>query len=248
MEHSGGSVVTPTNDAHAERAASMPTPLFSLLLAALSVGAAFLFALSLARQRRAAAREARRRQEAQARAQAADLHRRTLDAVTDGRLRLCEAHEVAALLQGERLWSLPLLDAPDVSRFRTQLRDVAARRGFTPPRLDDLCSCVTEAAANAVRHCGGGVAQVWATDDGLTILVSDCGKGIAPSALFGEGEEGGGLGFRLMLAMADALALCTNAEGTQLVLTVCNHPAAELKREAVEEETTGEEGEMVWAA
>lgn len=218
----------------------MSTLFLSLLLAALALGTAG--GLSLARQRRAAASAARQR-ESQARA--ADLHRRTLHAVTDGRLRLCEAHEVAALLQGERLWSLPLLDAADVSRFRAQLRDVAARRGFAPPRLDDLCSCVTEAAANAVRHCGGGVAQVWATEGGLTILVSDCGQGIAPAALFGEGE--GGLGFRLMLAMADTLTLCTNAEGTQLVLTVCNHPAAELKREAVEEETTGEEGEMVWA-
>jgi len=220
----------------------MPTTLLSLLLALLGLGASYALALSRARQRRTAAKEDGQQHEAQALA----LHRRTLDAATGGRLRLCESHEVTALLQGERLWSLPLLDAADVSRFRTHLRDVAANRGFVSPRLDDLCFCVTEAAANAVRHSGGGVAQVWATGDGLTILVSDCGKGIAPGALSGAVKDG--LGFRLMLAMADSLALCTNAEGTQLVLTIRHHPSAEVGEDAAEEERTEEEGAMAWAA
>lgn len=207
----------------------MPNPTFVLLIPAVSLCAVAGMAIAFLRARHAWAREAARRQEAQERA--LDFHRQTLRAVTGGRLRLCGPEEVPALLRGERLWSLPLLDPSDVSLFRQQLRALAARRGFSDGRLDDLCSCVSEAAANAVRHSQGGVAQVWAADEGFTILVSDCGAGLAPDALLGAGEErpgaGLGMGFRLMLALADTLALCTGAEGTQLVLTVCNRSAAE---------------------
>jgi len=211
----------------------MPNPTLVLLLPALSLAAALGMAIALLRQRRAHARESARQREAQARA--LDFHRKTLRAVTGGRLRLCEPEDVPALLRGERLWSLPLLEEADVSQFRRHLRAIAARRGFSDGRLDDLCSCVSEAAANAVRHSGGGVAQVWAADGGLTILVSDCGVGLAPDALLhpslgvGEDRPGGGLGmgFRLMLALADTLALCTGAEGTQIVLTVCDRSAAD---------------------
>ena len=210
----------------------MPNPTLALLVPALSLAAVTGMGIALLRARRAWARESARRQEAQARA--LEFHRQTLRAVTGGRLRLCEPADVPALLRGERLWSLPLLDPSDVSQFRRHLRAIAARRGFEDGRLDDLCSCVSEAAANAVRHGGGGVAQVWATEEGLMILVSDCGAGLAPDALLrssldvGEDRDDGlGMGFRLMLALADTVALSTGAEGTQLVLTVRSRGTAE---------------------
>lgn len=157
----------------------MPNPILLLLLTSLSLAAALATGLALRRARRAMALElARQREE---RVRALDFHRQTLRAVTGGRLRLCEPADVPPLLRGERLWSMPLLEPPDVSLFRHHLRTIAARRGFSDGRLDDLCSCVSEAAANAVRHCGGGVAQVWAADEGVTVLVSDCGAGLAPT-------------------------------------------------------------------
>jgi len=242
---------------HSPENAAMPDPILALLLPALSLAAVVGMGIVLLRQRRAHARELARRQEAEARA--LDFHRQTLRAVTGGRLCLCGPEDVPALLRGERLWSLPLLEALDVSQFRRHLRAIAARRGFEDGRLDDLCSCVSEAATNAVRHSGGGVAQVWAADGGLTILVSDCGAGLAPDALLrsflGAGEdrpgedqcgedrfgEGMGMGFRLMLALADTVALCTGAEGTQLVLTVRSRGAADRKanKEANEEAELG---------
>ncbi len=207
----------------------MPNPTLLLLVPALSLAAVAGMATALLRASRGWARESARRQEAQARA--LDFHRQTLRAVTGGRLRLCEPADVPALMRGERLWSLPLLEAADVSLFRQHLRAIAARRGFTDGRLDALCSCVSEAAGNAVRHSQGGIAQVWAADEGVTVLVSDCGVGLAPDALLGAGEgrpdEGLGMGFRLMLALADTVVLCTGAEGTQLVLTVRNRSAAD---------------------
>jgi len=235
----------------------MPSPL--LLLPALALGAALGTGVALRRARRAATAEAAR--SAAALARALDFHRQTLRSVTGGRLRLCEPADVPALLRGERLLSMPLLEAPDVSLFRRHLRTIAARRGFSDGRLDDLCSCVSEAAANAVRHSGGGVVQVWAADEGVTVLVSDCGAGLAPDALLGAGEGAPGdtlgLGFRLMLALADTVALSTGAEGTQLVLTVRSRGAAEGDAKGdgkgdvggdAEGESTGGAGLLEWAA
>lgn len=230
----------------------MPSPTLALLLPALSLAAVAGMTVALFRQRHAQAREAARRQEVQERV--LDFHRQTLRAVTGGRLRLCAPNDVPALLCGERLWSMPLLDPTDVSLFRQHLRAIAARRGFSAKRLDDLCSCVSEAAANAVRHSGGGVAQVWASDEGFSVLVSDCGTGLAPDALLHScldeertddgGEASLGMGFRLMLALADTLALCTGAEGTQLVLTVRNQSAADPEKPS----DAGEDGRLARAA
>ncbi len=208
-----------------------------LLLSTVTAGAAAM-ALTARRawQRRAWAVETARAADA-GRAER-DRHRQALGDVTGGRLRLCEPDEVQALLTGERLWTLPLLEPGDVSVFRRHLRALAARRGFAEARLDDLCGCVSEAAANAIRHSQGGVAQVWAEADGLTILVTDCGPGISAERLLGRVSEGAsesaasesaasereaeGLGFRLMLAMSDLLALSTGPNGTQLLLKVRN--------------------------
>ncbi len=232
----------------------MPNPIFILLVPALSLAAVAGMGLTLLRARRAWAQETALRQEAQARV--LEFHRQTLRAVTGGRLRLCGPEEVPALLRGERLSSLPLLDGADVSRFRRHLRALASQRGFEDGRLDDLCSCVSEAAANAVRHSGGGVAQVWAADEGFTVLVSDCGAGLAPDALLSScmgagGDQPGeslGMGFRLMLALADTLALCTGTEGTQLVLTVRNQSAADEAGNEQADNQTDEERRLERAA
>ena len=214
----------------------MPNQTLLVLVPALSLAAAAVMAALLLRARRHYARELTRCLEAQKRA--LDFHRQTLQAVTGGRLRLCEPADVPGLMRGERLWSLPLLDPSDISLFRQHLRVIAARRGFEDGRLDALCSCVSEAAGNAVRHSQGGIAQVWAADEGVTVLVSDCGAGLAPDALLGASrgrpEEGLGMGFRLMLALADRLVLCTGADGTQLVVTVRNRGMADGSDEQID--------------
>jgi len=147
------------------------------------------------------------------------FNRNTVRAVTGGRLILCEPDELHSLISGERLWTLPLLQDTDVSLFRTHLREIASRRGFSNPRMDDLCSCVTEAAANAVHHGHGGIAQVWGNSDGLAILVSDNGQGLSPNSLLTDSM---GMGFMMMLAMADQIALSTSAEGTEILLIIQN--------------------------
>lgn len=197
----------------------MPSSPLTLLVPAVSLCAATGMALALRRVRAVRAHAAARRRDAEVRALAD--HREALREATGGKLHLCGPEEITLLLRGERLWSLPLLEASDVAVFRRHLRQVAARRGLDDGRLNALCSCVSEAAAHAIRRSQGGVAQVWAADDGFRVLVSDCGRSLAPESLLLEATEGGtDMGFRLMLALADSLAVCTGVEGTQLVLTI----------------------------
>lgn len=204
----------------------MPFPLLSLLVPALGAPAAGL-GYAFARRRRAS--EARRWGER--RRQEQDDRREALSAATGGRLRLCEPEEIQAGLTGERVWSLPLLGPEDISRFRQGLREIAGRRGFPPDRLDDLCSCVSEAAGGALGRGQGGVAQVWASDEGFSVLVTDCGRGIAPEALlgltdgpegvfFGAGQGREPLAFQLLLALSDTVSLSTGEEGTQILLHI----------------------------
>ena len=205
----------------------MPVPLLSLLVPALGAPAAGL-GLACVRRRRAA--NGRRRDEHRRRER--DERREALRTATGGRLRWCEPDEVRAALTGERLWSLPLLGPEDVSRFRRDLREIAGGRGFAGDRLDALCSCVSEAAGGALGRGQGGVAQVWASEDGLSVLVTDCGRGITPESLLGlMGGTGtpsdavlergdGPLAFQILLALSDTVALSTGDEGTQLLLHV----------------------------
>ena len=196
--------------------------LFLILLPLFGLCAAGAALLHYVRRRRA--ESAQKQQEAER--QARDDRRAAARAATGGKLHLCEPDEIAGRLRGERLWSLPLLEASDVARFRRHLRQAAARRGLAGERLDDLCSCVSEAAARAIRHSGGGAAQVWAAEDGFLVLVSDCGAALEIDAWLNteagqeNGQEGDGLDLRLMLALADSVAVCTGADGTQLVLTI----------------------------
>jgi len=191
-------------------------PTLCLCALAAGLGSAFV------RQRRAWATETTRRAEVWQQEQC--LHRQIVRAVTGGRLWLCEPDDVQALLTGERLWTLPLLDTTDVSQFRCHLREIAVRRGLAPARVDDLCSCVSEVAGNAIRWGQGGVAQVWVEDGGFAVLVTDCGKGFRLDALLGLAGEGPAqfeaLGFQLLLALSDTLAFSTGADGTQLLLKI----------------------------
>lgn len=211
-------------------------PLLYFLLPTLSACAlAAGMGCAFRRQRRTWEREAAR-QEAAWR-QERERHRQTVQAVTGGRLRLCEPEEVAALLTGERVWTLPLLEAGDVFQFRRNLRQIAGQRGLSPARLDDLCSCVSEAAGSALERGQGGVAQVWAEDGGFAVLVTDCGGGLPPEALFES------LSFQLMLALCDTLALSTSAEGTQLLLKIRHQPAPP----SIQDEAIQDEAGLRWA-
>jgi anti-sigma regulatory factor (Ser/Thr protein kinase) len=134
-------------------------------------------------------------------------------------LRLVPAHAVP-LPEGS---PVNIQEPRDVGRVRRAAAVRAAEIGMEMARADDLSLAVGEAVSNVLKHAGNGTAHVWRNDHTVFVHVSDNGGGITaaniPKALTlgWSSEVSLGMGFTLMLEMADALWLATGSHGT----TVC---------------------------
>lgn len=166
------------------------------------------------------------------------FNRDVLLAVTGGKLRLMEPGEIppADLASGPALLTLSLREPKDATTLRHTLTQIGQKMGMNAERLGDLATAVTEAATNAIKHGNGGQAMVWAMLDSVTVQIQDHGTGIAPAHLARATLEQGfstrislGMGFHLMLQSTDALALCTNANGTIILLQVSTKPRQTLQ-------------------
>ena len=166
------------------------------------------------------------------------FNRDVLLAVTGGKLRLVESSEIppSNLASGPALLTLDLREPKDATSLRHRLTQIGESVGMNAERLGDLATATTEAATNAIKHGNGGQATVWATADSVTVQVEDHGTGITPAHLARATLEQGfstrvslGMGFHLMLQFTDALALCTDANGTIILLQVSNKPRQTLQ-------------------
>lgn len=150
-----------------------------------------------------------------------------MQAVTAGRLLLCEENEIYDLVSGKPIFEVRLSDAADIAMLRERLRGLCRDIGLTDLRADDLCLSASEAAANAVKHATGGTCRVWSEIDTASVMIEDCGTGIDASDLARATLEMGystktslGMGFHLMLDTADLLALSTSSSGTKVLVQV----------------------------
>ncbi len=166
------------------------------------------------------------------------FNRDVLLAVTGGKLRLIEPAEMppADLVSEPPLLTQPLREPVDATNLRHTLMQIGERSGMNAERIGDLCLATTEAATNAIKHGNGGLATVWADSNSVTVQIEDRGTGIAPAHLARATLEQGfstrvslGMGFHLMLQSTDALALCTDAKGTIILLQVSNKPRPSLE-------------------
>jgi anti-sigma regulatory factor (Ser/Thr protein kinase) len=161
------------------------------------------------------------------------LLKEVLSAVTDGTFVLCdgpwELPRELAPAPGPGVGPLALERDVDVRSLRLLARMAAQScRRFAPRRVEDVELATSEAAANALRHGGGGQGRLRADKEAgrLQVWVEDRGTGIALSALpqatlqkgFSSAAGSAGLGLKLMLAAADRVYLLTGPEGTTVVL------------------------------
>lgn len=157
------------------------------------------------------------------------FHRDVLLAVTGGKLRLVEPGEMPPpdLVSGAPRLTLPLWSSEDASALRRALQRLGHEMGLEGDRLFDLCTGVTEAATNAVKHGGGGEAHIWADEEAIGVQITDRGEGIAPAMLARATLEQGyssrvslGMGFHMILQTTDVLVMATGPNGTSLLLRV----------------------------
>lgn len=111
----------------------------------------------------------------------------------------------------------------DGARLRRAVALAAQEIGLGQSGMEDLSLAVGEAASNVLKHAGEGCAHVWCKGHTVYVRITDQGGGIAaddlPKALLPgwSSEVSLGMGFTLMLEMADALWLATGSTGT----TIC---------------------------
>jgi anti-sigma regulatory factor (Ser/Thr protein kinase) len=125
---------------------------------------------------------------------------------------------------------LPVRRPVDACRLRRKAAALAAEAGLPADRADDFALAVGEATSNVLKHAGGGTARMWFAGDAVFALITDAGRGITMEMLPKALSPGWsslpslGMGFTLMMEMADALWLSTDARGTAICIQKCVRP------------------------
>jgi anti-sigma regulatory factor (Ser/Thr protein kinase) len=157
------------------------------------------------------------------------FYRDALHAVTRGKLYLCEPPELAlvwsqaGLSAGERHIS-SYADVPGLRHF---VEETLLAEGFSEEKCHDMALCATEAAGNVVKHAESGRLEIRILGEEACILIEDRGPGISftnlPNAVLTAGFSTApslGMGYSILLEMADALYLCTHPAGTSVMMQV----------------------------
>ena len=156
------------------------------------------------------------------------FYREVLDSVTGGRFHLVDPDGVPS--DGLEVLDVSL-EGEGYAEIRHALPDLARRAGLPEERSLDLVVLFGEAASNAIKHGVGGRCRVYLGPDRIRVRVYDQGPGIRteqlPATLFESGystKVSLGMGYTMMLQMADALWLATGPEGTVLEVEVTARP------------------------
>lgn len=159
-----------------------------------------------------------------------DIRRAYVDvfgAVTGGRLVLVTPEELSGLLGDKTSEPHYFDDYEDLRNARESIGKYLGRHFKAPDKLDDSILAANEAIANAIKHGGGGSYQVRLTGASAQIVISDRGPGIdfktLPKATLLAGfstKASLGMGFNIMLELADRVLLTTQPGNTTVVLEI----------------------------
>lgn len=157
------------------------------------------------------------------------FYRDALQAVTRGKLTLCELPDIDEVWEaaGEQLGSLEIRVGGDVPRVRGLVEEIFRSQGFIDDRCYEIALCASEAAGNVVKHAECGLLEVRANSESVSLKISDQGPGIhfsnLPRAVLSAGFSTApslGMGYSILLELVDALHLATGDGGTCLILEV----------------------------
>lgn len=150
-----------------------------------------------------------------------------IDAVTGGKLILMTPEEVRGELGEVVLAPMGIGRPKDLADARRVLKQVLERQEPPPRVLDEYVLATCEAMTNAMKHGRDGEYAVYRTSDSIQIVVRDRGPGIdfatLPRATLLPGfstQTSLGMGFTIMLDVADRVLLSTQPELTEVVLEV----------------------------
>jgi anti-sigma regulatory factor (Ser/Thr protein kinase) len=157
------------------------------------------------------------------------FYRDALHAVTRGKLFLCEPDELAEVWSraGDSAGERVIRSYADVPELRKFVEGTLVSEGFTEERCHDMALCATEAAGNVVKHAESGRLEIRVLGEDAWILIEDKGPGISfsnlPSAVLTAGFSTApslGMGYSILLEMADSLYLSTTTLGTSVLMQI----------------------------
>lgn len=170
------------------------------------------------------AEQTRRAFERQVERQKQAFYRDTIFSVTDGKLLICEPEEVKPYLASAEV-KLDLRETSDLTRARSAIARYFLRNGLEEDIAKMFMLAVGEALTNALKHAGRGRAFAGTTPDGVWVGVTDRGRGIEslilPKVVLKRGfstKPSLGLGYSIMLEVADRVLLSTGPTGTRVLL------------------------------
>lgn len=147
-----------------------------------------------------------------------------LDAVTGGKLVLVTAEELSREFGSSLMPPRRVDSGEQLAEVRERIREVA---GAVLPReaVGNTLSAVGEALNNVLKHAGSGSYEVLRRDGVLQVKVSDEGPGIdfrtLPKATLMPGFSTAqtlGMGFTIMLQLAERVLICTEPGSTTVML------------------------------
>lgn len=148
----------------------------------------------------------------------------TIFSVTDGKLNLVDYDDIDAIVAEDTL-DIAVSSAEHLATLRAAVRQVAEKAGMSDERTRELISAVGEAAANAVKHAGGGLARIAVKNGMVQVCIQDSGSGldalVLPKATLMtrySTKPSMGLGYSLILATVDKVYLATSKNGTWVLM------------------------------
>lgn len=153
-----------------------------------------------------------------------DAYAHVIAAVTGGQLVLLDSEELRDSLGEPVMQAVEVREPRDVAAARQALRQHLADRVADSECAEGLILAANEAMTNALKHGGRGICELREKGETLQVRVRDNGPGIhfrdLPKLALVPGQSTAtslGMGFTIMLANCDRLALCTGDCGTDLL-------------------------------
>ena len=152
------------------------------------------------------------------------FYRETILSVTGGKLDVCDESVIKTYISNAQL-EVNIDDGHQLSETRHKIMQFCIDNGIEKDKADLFVIGIGEAITNAIKH--GIDAKVYAgvNDDGVWVGVSDKGPGIEslilPHAVLVRGystKPSMGLGYSIMLDVADRILLSTSNKGTTVIL------------------------------
>lgn len=170
------------------------------------------------------AEEERRALEQHMEEQKRSFYRDTIFSVTDGKLDICDERDITEYLSTAEM-EQGVRSNREVSDARRAVEEFLREHDLGGDRLDAFMIGVGEAITNAVKHGNEGSVSVGARNGSVWVGIADSGPGIEslilPRAVLLRGfstKPSLGLGYCVMLNVADRIHLKTDETGTIVIL------------------------------